>query len=94
MTVKLLTEHLLEFLSVKGGCTGSSESTLVKIPQITCHGSILSDLLEVFYVPHSSPINIQLTFRIPVISIYLQADNWKMVYPDQLATRVHTGKFV
>ena len=32
MSVKLLTEHILEFLSLKGGCTGSSESTLVKIP--------------------------------------------------------------
>ena len=32
MSVKLLTEHHLEFLSTKGGCTGSSESTLVKIP--------------------------------------------------------------
>ena len=31
MTVKLLTEHNLEFLSLKGGCTGSSESTLVKM---------------------------------------------------------------
>ena len=27
MTVKLLTEHYLEFLIFKGGCTGSSEST-------------------------------------------------------------------
>ena len=32
MTVKLLTEHHLEFLSFKkGGCTGLSESTLVKM---------------------------------------------------------------
>ena len=31
MTVKLLTEHHLEFLSLKGGRTGSSESTLVKM---------------------------------------------------------------
>ena len=31
MSVKLLTEHRLEFLSLKGGCTGSSESTLVKM---------------------------------------------------------------
>ena len=30
MIVKLLTEHRLGFLSLKGGCTGSSESTLVK----------------------------------------------------------------
>ena len=26
MSVKLLTEHRLEFVSLKGGCTGSSES--------------------------------------------------------------------
>ena len=32
MIVKLLTEHNLEFLSLKGGCRGSSESTLVKMP--------------------------------------------------------------
>ena len=32
MTVKLLTDHHLEFVSLKGGCTGSSESTLVKMP--------------------------------------------------------------
>ena len=30
--VKLLTEQHFEFLSFKGGCTGSSESTHVKIP--------------------------------------------------------------
>ena len=28
----LLTEHLLEFLFLKGGCLGLSESTLVKMP--------------------------------------------------------------
>ena len=32
MIVKLLTEQHLEFLSLKGACTGSSESTLVKMP--------------------------------------------------------------
>ena len=31
MIVKLLTEHHLEFLSLKGGCRGSSQSTLVKM---------------------------------------------------------------
>ena len=31
MIVKLLTEHHLEFLSLNGGCRGSSESTLVKM---------------------------------------------------------------
>ena len=32
MTVKLLTEQTLEFLSLTRGCTGSFESTLVKMP--------------------------------------------------------------
>ena len=32
MTDKLLTEHHLELLSLKDGCTGSSEPTLVKMP--------------------------------------------------------------
>ena len=31
MIVKLLSEHHFEFLSLKGGCRGSSESTLVKM---------------------------------------------------------------
>ena len=33
MTVKLLTEHHLKFRSLKGVCTGLSESTLIKMPQ-------------------------------------------------------------
>ena len=42
MSVKLLTEHHLEFLRLTGGCTGSSESALVKIPhcwksRVTAH---------------------------------------------------------
>ena len=32
MIVELLTEHHLEFLGLKGGCRGSSESTDVKMP--------------------------------------------------------------
>ena len=32
LSVKLLTEHHLEFLSFKGGCTGLSESIHVKMP--------------------------------------------------------------
>ena len=33
MSVKLLTKHHLEFLSLKGGCTCSSESTVLS----KCH---------------------------------------------------------
>ena len=32
MIAKLLTEQHLEFLSLKGGCRGSSDSTHVKMP--------------------------------------------------------------
>ena len=44
MTAKLLTEHHLEFLTLEGGCTGSSESTHVKMPHcwkshVTAHFS-------------------------------------------------------
>ena len=41
MIVKLLTEHHLEFLSLKGGCRGSSEYTCqnATLLEITCHGS-------------------------------------------------------
>ena len=34
MSVKLLTEHNLEFLSLKGGCTGSSESRLISVVDV------------------------------------------------------------
>ena len=42
MILKLLTEHHLEFLSLKGGCTGWSESIQnATLLEITCHGSLL-----------------------------------------------------
>ena len=49
MIVKLLTEHHLEFLSLKGGYMGSSESTLVKMSNCwkshaTYHIIFFSDL--------------------------------------------------
>ena len=55
MSVKLLTEHHLKFLSLKGGCTGSSESTLVKTlhcwkPHVVAH--MLSMLLGVQLEKH------------------------------------------
>ena len=39
MSVKLLTEHYVVFLSLQGGCTGSSESTNATLLEITCSGS-------------------------------------------------------
>ena len=48
MIVKLLIEHHLEFLSLKGGCTGSSESTCVKMSHcrkshVTAHVILQND---------------------------------------------------
>ena len=44
MIVKLLTKHHLEFLSLKGGCRGLSESTFVKMSN--CWKSHLAALTE------------------------------------------------
>ena len=46
MSVKLLTDHHLEFPSLTGGCTGSPESILVKMPhcwksQVAAHISLV-----------------------------------------------------
>ena len=56
MSVKLLTEHHLEFLSVKEGCTGLSEPTLVKMPHcwksnVTAHIILiyLNNLNKIFF---------------------------------------------
>ena len=53
MIVKLLTEHHLEFLSLTGGCGGSSESTLVKMSncwksQSTAQFIVVSTTLKPF----------------------------------------------
>ena len=47
MAVKLLTEQYLEFLSLKGGCTGSSESIYMS----KCHnvGNHMSRLIVYIY---------------------------------------------
>ena len=55
MTVKLLTEHHLEFLSFKGGWTGLSESTLVKMPH--CWKSHVTALLYNVVLGHRRSSN-------------------------------------
>ena len=43
MNIKLLNEHNLEFLSLKEGYTGSSESSFqnATLLEITCRGSVV-----------------------------------------------------
>ena len=62
MIVKLLTEHHLEFLRLKGGCRGSSVSSLVKMSNcwkshVTAHYSntFLKDPLKLYNLNTSPP---------------------------------------
>ena len=57
MNVKLLTNRHLKFLSLKGDCAGSSESTLIKMPHcwkshVTAH-FILQDRNTLPMCPNS-----------------------------------------
>ena len=62
MSVKLLTEHHLEFLSLKGGWIGWSESTLVKMPhcwksRVTAHLFVfISDIVSKFRLLKSKQV--------------------------------------
>ena len=47
ISVKLLTEHHLEVLSLKGGFIGSPESTLVKIPHC-CKSHVTAHLVGIY----------------------------------------------
>ena len=49
MSVKLLTAHHFEFLSLNGGWTGSSVSTLVKMPH-SWKSHVGAHIQEVFHV--------------------------------------------
>ena len=53
MIVKLLNEHHLEFLSLKRGCRGSSESTLVKMSYWKSHAAaqLFQICLDIFSFP-------------------------------------------
>ena len=50
MDVKLLPEHYLEFLSLKGGCTGSSESSVDSDKMPHCWKShVMAQVKSLFY---------------------------------------------
>ena len=71
MIVKLLTEHHLEFLSSKGGCRGSSESTLVRM--LNCWKSrALAHLVEKFQVqePILRPGNLYNFAQVHFLSLF------------------------
>ena len=66
ITVKLLTEHeqRLEFLRLTGGCTGSSEYTLVKMPHcwkshVTAQILFDISIINTQSTPNKNNINVQ-----------------------------------
>ena len=63
MSAKLLTEQHLEFLYLKGGCTGLSESTLVKMP--LCWKSRHSSIIVIDF-HHFLVIYLALTVVLPI----------------------------
>ena len=63
MIVKLLTEHHLEFLSLEGGCRGSSESTLVKMSN--CWKS--QALAQLFYIYQYIDTTKQMAYALSVM---------------------------
>ena len=62
MTAELLTEHQLEFLSLKGGCIGSSESTLGKM-QHCWKSRVAAQILIPFILINGYSIQIDNTIR-------------------------------
>ena len=68
MSIKLMTEHYLEFLSLKGGYTGSSESTLVKMPH--CWKSRVTAQLQLDYQNHLDLILLYLQFFLQTIVLH------------------------
>ena len=59
MSIKLLTEHHLEFLSLKGDCRGSSESTHVRMQH--CWKSHVA-----------AHITFRMTLEVPCIISYIE----------------------
>ena len=81
MIVNLLTEHPLEFLSLKGGCTGSSDSSLVKMPhcwkshvvaQLSTIRAIYVELKAGYFIQISiSPATTLPRLNLPVLHKYI-----------------------
>ena len=80
MTVKLLTEHHMKFLNLKGGCTGSSESTLVKMPR--CWKShVTAQLAFSFHL-----VVYRHSFRQTFAEVYAPTGEWKSSLTIVIAT--------
>ena len=67
LRVKLLTEHQLEFLSLKGGCTGSSDTIMSQ-----CHIAGNHIAAQLFALPHLSHLKTPLFILLCLISYIIR----------------------
>ena len=102
MSVKLLTEHHLELLSLKDGCRGSSESTLVQMPH--CRKSHVAAQMNIMSGPrdqwvkifHYSFLMYDIEITTPVISncqsrLHMGLDTRKPVFRGLRTTQAQTS---
>ena len=80
MSVKLLTEHHFEFLGLKGGCTCSSESTLVKMQHATLLDITRRGLNENTYFSDYDNISIYIDFNFIIIITYNSFHTFKRIF--------------
>ena len=69
MIVKLLTEHHLEILSLKGGCRGSSKSILVKMLNCWKSHAVARECIYHFHMGWSYQHNIYIVPVIPSVAV-------------------------
>ena len=90
MSVKLLTEQYLEFLSLTGGCTGSSESTLVKMPH--CWKShVMAQVLYGSFTEDSSEILLLTLCMLGILHPFLLFAEFfsKLTFPQKHFQKYH-----
>ena len=83
MIVKLLTEHHLQFLSLKGGCRGSSESTLVKMSKCwKSHAAAQIIYIYIYFIFEmilTSYKSLVLPFKRRVCFVYCRCNNFSLM---------------
>ena len=83
MNVKLLTKHYLELLSLKLGCTGSPEPTLVKMPHCWKSVQLYSNFREEKYCLYTIPIGIVFLFFWSASSLLVDAWHQNSYFDDK-----------
>ena len=94
MIVKLLTEHHLGFLSLKGGCGGSSESTLVKMSN--CWKSLVAAhlVLNTCHCTCYPRYSVEMALKLAQFCDYPQKISTKSSYPKRIFIFLKTKKIL